>query len=251
MTNSSKLRSQKVLKPIYVTDDLSIFTPYRYNRNTSHYKKIRRSIETNGSYLMNNPIAVYEDGVVADGNGRCLAADDLKLPIAYFIVEDDCPIDEFVLHTNEGRTNWSITNYIQSGLKRGIQGVYDLVTLSEATDLTPTAICKLLSVSKAKLIDKDFSITPSQEERVTLAGFIFNTIAKTTNPVGNKSILLESLRWPPLNINKKRLERKFQKYGYVWQSRGNAEEYKLQIMKIYNYGNRTSNHKLWQELGGK
>lgn len=100
---------------IKVTTNYSQFKRLCGNRDLSSYDKIIKSIKRVGYWI--NPIMVNEKFEVIDGQNRLKAAEELGLPI-YYYVQSKADV-ETARALNLGRSNWQPIDYIKSFAEEG------------------------------------------------------------------------------------------------------------------------------------
>lgn len=112
---------------IWVATDYSKFILNDFNRNPSHYKKIKAAIVKNdrARYM---PILVDKNMNIVDGQNRFLACKELGKPI-YFVVAQDISIND-APDINSASKNWTMTDYVQHFAKRGREPYIKMLDLA-------------------------------------------------------------------------------------------------------------------------
>lgn len=186
---------------IYKTNDYSIFRRLEGNRDIKCVKKIIESIKCVG--YIPNPIIVNENMEVIDGQNRLKAAEELNLPIYYYITKG-ADIDT-ARALNLGRTNWKPIDYVQSYAESGIHSYQlllklikdnkGLITLQEVYGLKENII--MSSGWAAKLIENgDFEINDSDYVRIQKAINNLNKMSEAIKQIqGSGRTLKTALAW--------------------------------------------------------
>ncbi|MEK6829851.1 MAG: ParB N-terminal domain-containing protein [Nanoarchaeota archaeon] len=112
---------------IWRTEDYGVFKLNEFNRDPSHYKKIKEAIKKNdqAKYM---PILVDKNMNIVDGQNRYLACKELKKPI-YFIVSKEIHIND-APDINSAAKNWSMTDYVRHYAKRGREPYIKMLDLA-------------------------------------------------------------------------------------------------------------------------
>jgi hypothetical protein len=104
--------------------DYDQFKLSSFNRDPSHYKKVKESIEEN-DYTMYQPILVDKSMNIVDGQNRFLACKELGLPI-YFIVSQEIHIYA-AAEINQASKNWGAMDYARHYAQRGKEAYVELL----------------------------------------------------------------------------------------------------------------------------
>lgn len=104
-----KTNKNQVHGVVYVTDDYSMFSFFKSNREPKHWPKIANSLKEKdmAEYV---PILVDRKFRIIDGQGRYWACKELGLPI-YFIIGERCE-EEDIIRMNVDRTDWKTPEYL-------------------------------------------------------------------------------------------------------------------------------------------
>ena len=111
--------------------DYNQFKLSDFNRDPSHYKKVKESIEAH-DYTMYQPILVSKQMEIVDGQNRYLACKELGLPI-YFIVSQEIHIYA-AADINQASKNWGAIDYARHYAKRGKDSYIMLLDLCAKYD---------------------------------------------------------------------------------------------------------------------
>ena len=111
---------------VWRTTDYSKFKLSNFNRNPSHYKNVKESINKN-DYAKYQPILVNKNMEIVDGQNRFLACQELGLPI-YFIGGMNVHIYA-AADINKASKNWSSLDYARHYAQRGKEEYIKLLDL--------------------------------------------------------------------------------------------------------------------------
>lgn len=109
---------------IWSSNQYEKFNLSKFNRDPSHYKKVKDSVEAN-DYTMYQPILVDKYMNVVDGQNRFLACQELGYPI-YFIVSKEIHIYA-AADINQASKNWSAMDYTRHYAERGRESYITLL----------------------------------------------------------------------------------------------------------------------------
>jgi len=113
-----KLYLQIQVGIIYETTDYSIFKSHFLNRTIvpKHVKHLKKLMIKNG-WNLDSDISVFEDGELANGHHRLMAAKELGIPIRYKIIPKKD--DTLMVSSNQGQMPWSFKNHSDTFCKLG------------------------------------------------------------------------------------------------------------------------------------
>lgn len=112
---------------VWVATDYSQFKLNEFNRNPSHYKRVRDSIKQK-DYTMYQPILVDKDMNIVDGQNRFLACKELGKPI-YFIISQEIKVFA-AAEINQASKNWGMNDYVEHYAKRGRESYVNMLDLA-------------------------------------------------------------------------------------------------------------------------
>lgn len=138
--NTTNKHGEAITRDVIQTTDYSVFHTLQANRPVSetHVRSIIKSIEDDGSWLLDEPILVNEDMEVVDGQHRLAAHKQLDLPI-YYTVATGIGVER--AHAmNKIRRNWTILDWAESYANDGNLNYQRWLKLLEENDTWTPAI---------------------------------------------------------------------------------------------------------------
>jgi len=130
---------------IWISTQYEKFVLSEFNRDPSHYKKVKESIEAN-DYTQYQPILVNKQMEIVDGQNRYLACKELGLPI-HFIVSEDIHIYA-AADINRAAKNWNAMDYARHYAKRGKDSYIMLLDLCAKYDQRISVVGAFGKISK-------------------------------------------------------------------------------------------------------
>jgi len=134
---------------ILQTTNFDKFRDIRGNReiNREHLKKLSNSILDN-NMLDLNPIIVNEKMEVLDGQHRLLACKTLGIPVSYIVAENGGIKEVRMLNSNV--RNWTMKNYLDSYISRGMEEYIKIQKFMDKTGSTLGVSILLLTGNLSK-----------------------------------------------------------------------------------------------------
>jgi len=134
---------------ILQTTNYDKFRDIRGNReiNREHLKKLSNSI-LDDNMLDLNPIIVNEKMEVLDGQHRLLACKSLGIPVSYVVAENGGIKEVRMLNSNI--RNWTMKNYLDSYISRGMEEYIKLQKFMDKTGSTLGVSILLLTGNLSK-----------------------------------------------------------------------------------------------------
>ena len=135
----------------YETTDYDRFTISEYNRKVvskSHLESLKKSLKEK-NLIEWNPIWVNSDFEIKDGQHRFLACKELKLPIYYFIRDDESDLD--MIRINDVVRKWNSEDFENFYLKKGYKKYLHFNQIKKEFHLSTNTLLCIIDGSKRKI----------------------------------------------------------------------------------------------------
>ncbi len=228
---------------MHKTSDYSKFNLLPYNRDIcrKHVDILKQKILCCNE-LESNPIQVTKDFEIINGQHRFTAAQELRLPFFYVIIEPFAP--ESLLHSNFAKA-WTIENYIKFYAVRGSNEHQKIIDYSAKNNLSLAQCFTLLTGSARSFNVPTAKIEPYRLEVLDLTLKTINYLLINIDPYEKKPISvintskfiqsLFSLLFKGV-VDVERLSEQLVKFHYKITGRGKVSEFFTLFSEIYNHG---------------
>lgn len=233
------------MEKILESNNYGMFEMCEFNRDIRKIRPLVNSMKKYG-FRSSTPIEVVKNGKgkmkIRSGHHRFVAAQTLKIPIKYIVMDDDITIYEM----EETVNNWSMKDYLDANVREGKEEYIEIRKYCEETGLTISNAIAILkgSTSLGKLYLDKFKIGEFERNRDSE---LYRNVLDIFSAMKSRNIhgynvtnfaraVAKCCLLPEFRIN--HFISRIKQYPFLFKKMATTDQYVDLIEEIYNYKSR-------------